>query len=175
MIKYTGPKVKLLRKFGDLNIISTKSIKKRIKTPGVHGKINYINNNRISLSDFYKQRLIEKQKLKSIFGISEKYLKKVYNITLNKNQSLYSFLCLRLDFQVYSLNLATTIYMAKQLINHGKIFVNNKKVTISSYICNSNDIISYINNKNKKIELKIKNNLPTLPLNEIKIKEFFLK
>lgn len=150
MAKYLGPKVKIIRKFGILPGLTNKQIKNRKKTLGQHGKLFLAKSKQLSLSDDYNQKLQEKQKLHYNYGISEKQLIKYYNIAKkNKNSTGKIFLELiesRLDCIVYRLGFASTIPKARQMINHGHILINNKKVNIASFQCKKNDIITINNN-----------------------------
>ncbi len=146
MIKFIGPKLKKIRRLGILPGLSKKIIKKRIKSPGQHGKISIEKTNRFSLSDDYKIRLIEKQKLRFNYGITEKqllsYFKKAQKLKGSLGFLLLKMLELRLDSIVYRLGFSNTIPSARQLINHGHILVNKVKINILSFQCKINDIIS---------------------------------
>jgi len=74
MGRYIGPKVKIVRRLGLLPGLTRKNAKNRKKTPGQHGKIIFLKKSRSSLSDDYKQRLLEKQKLRFNYGVTEKQL-----------------------------------------------------------------------------------------------------
>jgi small subunit ribosomal protein S4 len=114
-----------------------------ILTPGQHGKNRYF---------FFKSRtpyglrLLEKQKLRFNYHLSEKQLLRYVNQAKTKSQStglmLLRLLEMRLDNIVYRLGMAPTILAARQLVNHGHILVNQNKVTIPSYGCQAKDIIS---------------------------------
>lgn len=150
MAKYFGPKVKIIRKFGPLPGLTNKQIKNRKKTLGQHGKLFIAKTKQLSLSDDYNQKLLEKQKLHFNYGISEKQLVKYYNeAKKNKESTGKIFLELiesRLDCIVYRLGFTSTIPSARQMINHGHILVNNKRVNIASFQCKKNDIITINNN-----------------------------
>jgi small subunit ribosomal protein S4 len=121
------------------------SRQKAILTPGQHGKKPYF---------FFKSRtpyglrLLEKQKLRFNYHLSEKQLLRYVNQAKTKSQStglmLLRLLEMRLDNIVYRLGMAPTILAARQLVNHGHILVNQKKVTIPSYGCQANHIISVV-------------------------------
>ena len=146
MVKYLGPKIKIIRKLGQLPGLAQKIIKNRKKTPGQHGKLLHIRANRSSLSDDYKNCLIEKQKLRFNYGITEKQLLACYKLAKKIQGStgtlLLELLEARLDCVIYRLGFASTIPFARQLINHGHIFVNQKRVTIPSFRCKNGDNIS---------------------------------
>jgi small subunit ribosomal protein S4 len=126
------------------------------KTPGQHGKIIFLKKSRSSLSDDYKQRLLEKQKLRFNYGVTEKQLVSYYQkAKVNKGSTgslLLEFLESRLDCIVHRLGFAPTIPSARQIVNHGHVLVNGKLVNIASFLCTTDDIITIKErNKSKKL------------------------
>lgn len=161
MAKYIGPKIKIIRKLGVLPGLTKKNINTRTKTPGQHGRLLDFNNKQFSLADDYRERLVEKQKLRFNYGISEKQLLNYYN-SAKKQQGSTGLLLLealesRLDCIIHRLGFSTTINEGRQFINHGHILVNNKKVNIASFQCRPKDIIQI--NNNFKIKALIINNI----------------
>ena len=146
MVKYIGPKIKIIRRLGSLPGFTRKTIKNRKKTPGQHGKLVFSRAKRSSLSDDYKTRLLEKQKLRFNYGVTEKQLLAYYKLAKKSKGStgalLLELLESRLDCVICRLGFAATIPAARQLINHGHILVNKKRVTIPSFLCDDGDIIS---------------------------------
>lgn len=146
MVRYTGPRIRIIRRLGLLPGLTRKSVKHRTKTPGQHGKLMFTRTKRSSLSDDYKMRLIEKQKLRFNYGITEGQLVAYYQqAKRNKGSTgtnLLQLLESRLDCVVYRLGFASTIPSARQLVNHGHILVNDTLVTIPSFICKNDDLIS---------------------------------
>ncbi len=154
MSRYRGPRVKILRKFiqrtnpkdGNLGVtqtlpgFSTKTIKKQVG-PGQHGAMLLRKK-----SSNYAQRLLEKQKLRFNYGITEKQLVHYVKNALRSKEAtgfaLLQQLEMRLDTIVFNFGLAPTIPSARQLINHGHISVNGQKVTIASYQCQPGESIS---------------------------------
>ncbi len=142
MARYTGPKNKLTRKVGeDLGLKSNplKVARRMMIRPGQHGA-----RGRRKLSD-YGVQLKEKQKLKYIYGILEKQLRKLYE-EASKNptatgSALLSLLERRLDNTVYRLGWAPTRAAARQLVSHGHLQVNNKKMDVPSYRVQVNDVV----------------------------------
>lgn len=141
-------KVKILRRLKiNLPSLTTKKIKiYKQKRPGEH---SFFYSKKTSTKLNYFSKLIEKQKLKFIYGLNEKQLKRYINLAytyFNKNSDiiiiLYDLLELRFDCILYKLGFAKTILEARQMINHGHFFLNNIKITKSSYKCKVNDIIS---------------------------------
>ncbi len=161
MVRYTGPRLKIIRRLGLLPGLTQKELKNRIKTPGQHGKILMAKSRRSSLSDDYKERLIEKQKLRFNYGVTEKQLQAYYKEAKKRKGSTGSILLQllesRLDCLVFRLGFAPSIPSARQLVNHGHITVNNKIVSIPSFICFKNDIISV--KKSEKSKKLITENL----------------
>jgi small subunit ribosomal protein S4 len=146
MVRYTGPRIRIVRRLGLLPGLTRKNIKNRTKTPGQHGKIVFTKSKRLSLSDDYRERLFEKQKLRFNYGINEKQLVSYYKEAKRRKGSTGSLLLelleARLDCVIYRLGFAPTIPSARQLVNHGHVVVNNHVVTIASFICNKGDMIS---------------------------------
>nr|UEQ12129.1 ribosomal protein S4 [Batrachospermum sp.] len=141
MARYRGPRLRICRRLGDLPGLSRKNSKKQAP-PGEHGT-------KIRKPSEYAVRLEEKQKLKFNYGINEKqllrYIKTAKKVQGSTGQVLLQLLEMRLDNTVFRLGMAPTIPAARQLVNHGHISVNNKRVSISSYQCKPGDCISIKN------------------------------
>lgn len=157
MARYRGPKNRIARKFG-ANIFGSlrNPLIHKPNPPGVHGA------RRKKKSDFGMQ-LEEKQKLKAVYGmLTEKKLVQYYKKAVihgNAAQHLMEQLECRLDNIVYRLKLAPTIFAAQQLVAHGHIQVNGKKVDIRSFQVEPGMVVS-IREKSKKLPL-IQNALQT--------------
>lgn len=141
MARYTGNKNRIARRFGT-NIFgrARNPLLHKPNPPGVHGA------RRRKKSD-YGLQLEEKQKLKAVYGmLSEKqlvaYYKKALNKTGNTAQHFAEILECRLDNIVYRLKFANTIFGAHQLVSHGHILVNGKKVDRRSFIVSPGMVIS---------------------------------
>lgn len=139
MAIYRGPREKIERRFGEAVFGKGKALKKRNYGPGQHGK-------RRKSRSVYAQQLMEKQKLKYIYGLLEKQF-----FTLFKNaerckgltgEILIQKLEARLDNVVYRLGIAPTRRAARQLVSHRHITVNGSLVTIPSYHTSVDDLIS---------------------------------
>ena len=145
MVRYTGPRIRIVRRLGLLPGLTRKNIKNRTKTPGQHGKIFLLKAKRSSLSDDYRERLLEKQKLRFNYGVTEKQLVAYYHeakrLKGSTGTSLLELLEARLDCIIYRLGFAPTIPAARQIVNHGHILVNNKLINIPSFICKAGDVI----------------------------------
>ncbi len=142
MARYRGPKHKLARRAG-VNLLekTSASLMRRLNTPpGLHGK-----KRKRRLSEF-GQQLKEKQKAKSVYGLLEKQFKKLLqHVSKQKGDTeelLLSLLERRLDNIVYRLGFAKSRFMARQLVTHGHIILNNKKMTIPSYELKAGDVVS---------------------------------
>ena len=158
MARNTGPKIKLSRKYGvTLTPKAVKYLAKRNYRPGMHGQSPQ------RISEFGTQ-LREKQKAKAYYGIMEKQFRNYYEKASKKvgvtGNTLIEMLELRLDNVVYRSGLATTRPQARQLVSHGFLEVNGKKVNIPSYAVRVGDEIRV--KENKKSSGYIKNLLPTL-------------
>lgn len=143
MARYTGPRNKLARRLGqDLGLkTNPKLLERRLNTlPGQHGK-----RGKGKVSEFGTQ-LAEKQKAKAIYGIMERQFKKYYSLAARTPQAtgevLLSLLERRLDNVVYRLGFVPTRRAARQLISHGNVLVNNKKLNIPSFQVSEGEVIS---------------------------------
>jgi small subunit ribosomal protein S4 len=154
MVRYTGPRLRIIRRLGLLPGLTKKNIKIRKKTPGQHGKLVFTKTKRTSLSGDYKERLIEKQKLRFNYGVTEKQLVSYYKKAKKGKEPtgnlLLEFLESRLDCIIYRLGFASTIPAARQLIIHRHILVNKQLVTIPSFLCSKGDLISVKENMKSK-------------------------
>ena len=151
MSRYRGPKLRIIRRLGELPGFTSK-ITKRTNPPGQHGPAKA---NKKSATSEYGIRLQEKQKLRFNYGVSEKqlysYVKEARRLKGATGLNLLKLLEMRLDNIVYRLGLAPTITSARQYITHGHVLINGKKVNIPSFQCKINDIIS-IKNKPQSIK-----------------------
>ena len=150
-MNYTGPKVKISRKLGlELTPKARKITAKKPYPPGQHGP----SKKRSKQSDYGRQ-LLEKQRLRLQFNISEKqmtnYYKKAASMVGNTGDLLVQLLESRLDTIVYRSGFASSIYAARQYVSHGHIQVNGKRVNISSYQMRLNDLIT-IRESSRKME-----------------------
>jgi len=140
MARYTGPQYKKSRRLNFSTLENGKDLARRPFAPGVHGT-----DRRKKLSE-YGIQLQEKQKVRFLYGLNEKQFHKVFkNASKMKGiagENLLFLLESRLDNLVYRMGLATTRRGARQLVNHGHIMVNDKKVDIPSYTCKVGDVIS---------------------------------
>lgn len=155
-MRYLGSKTKLSRKLGvDLGLKTTGSkshlrlLKRLSVSPGQHGS------QRKKITE-YGLQLKEKQKLKFMFGVSEKQLKRYFNLASKKrgNTAVYlsQFLEKRLDNVVYRLGFAPTRASARQLVSHRHIKVNDQIVNIPSYQIKVGDVISFSKESSKEID-----------------------
>jgi small subunit ribosomal protein S4 len=142
MARYTGPKAKLCRRFGE-NLFGTakydRVLSKRNYPAGQHGK-----SFRRKVSD-YGMHLKEKQKLRLIYCLLEKqfhnYFVKAAKMSGVTGDNLMQLLERRLDNVVYRLGFAVTRMQARQFVGHGHFMVNGKKVDIPSYLLKAEDVI----------------------------------
>ena len=138
MARYSGSRVKIIRRLGLLPGFTTKAIKKSSK---------FLNSKRLSQ---YGLHLQEKQKLRFNYGISEiQLLRYVYlarKVKGSTGQVLLQLLEMRLDNTIFRLGMASTIPAARQLVNHGHICINGSRVSIPSFQCKPGDIITVKDN-----------------------------
>ncbi len=140
MSRYTGPAYKKSRRVGFSTLENGKDLAKRAYKPGVHGQ------DRKAKASNYSIQLNEKQKVKFTYGLNEKQFRILFD-KAGKMQGIHgeNFLKLlesRLDNIVYRMGLAKTRRGSRQLVNHGHILVNGKKVDIPSYCTKPGDVIS---------------------------------
>jgi small subunit ribosomal protein S4 len=154
MARYTGPRVRISRRFGIPIFGPTKYLERRAYGPGVHGP-----KSRRKHTD-YGLGLIEKQKLRYYYGLMERQFRGVYEKALKRRgvtgEQMLQILETRLDNIVYHLGLANTRAAARQMVGHGHIQVNGRKVSIPSYSVRVNDVIT-VKNTNVSRQLATKN------------------
>ena len=155
MARYTGPKTKIARRFGEPIFGADKILAKRNFPPGQHG-----NNKRRKTSE-YGLMLAEKQKAKYTYGVLERQFRNLFDAAARKNgitgvlllQGLES----RLDNVVYRLGIAPTRAAARQLVSHKHIVLNGKVVNIPSCAVKPGDVVG-VREKSKSLEV-IENSL----------------
>lgn len=130
MARYIGPAFKKSRRYGFSTLETGKELRRKQQAPGIHGT------SRKKLSE-YGVQLQEKQKVRFMYGLNEKQLRKTFDAA-GKMQGIHGFNLLillesRLDNLVYRMGFAKTRRAARQLVNHGHILVNGKKVDIPSF------------------------------------------
>ena len=152
MSRYTGPAYKKSRRVGISTLENGKDLAKRPYAPGQHG-----NGRKGKLSN-YGVQLVEKQKIRFIYGISEKQLKKTFEKASKlqgiHGENILKLLESRLDNIVYRMGIASTRRAARQFVNHGHVNVNGKKVDIPSYIVKPGDVISVRENSKEHKAMK---------------------
>ena len=159
MARYTGPNNKQARRVSFSILENGKDIAKRPYGPGQHEK------NKKRKPSNYAIQLNEKQKVRFMYGISEKQFKKLVNDSAKMKgvhgENLLILLESRLDNLVYRAGFATTRRGARQLVNHGHITVNGKKVDIPSYRVKPGDVIAIKENSadHKGIEIALANKI----------------
>lgn len=155
MARYTGPKARISRKFGEPILGDNKAAAKKAYPPGQHGK------GRKRKQSEYAVQLAEKQKAKYIYGILERQFAHTFDKATRKKgvtgEVLLQLLESRLDNTVYRLGIAPTRRAARQLVVHKHIIVNGEVVNYPSYSLRPGDIIG-VREKSKSLEA-IGNNL----------------
>lgn len=140
MARYTGPRVRLSRRFGVPLFGPSKYLDRRPYGPGQHGP----RGGRRKASDF-ALALAEKQKVRFSYGLMEKQFRGVYAKAAAKRgvtgEIMLQILESRLDSVVYGLGFATTRAAARQMVSHGHIMVNGVKSSASSYHVRVNDVV----------------------------------
>lgn len=162
MARYTGPKDRLSRREGFDLFGKGAKLTRLTVPPGMHGPRG------VGKLSLYGRQLREKQKTKRIYGIIERqfknYVKRASRSSGNSGEVLLSFLERRLDNVVFRLGLAPTRMSARQLVSHGHIFVDNRRINIPSFEVKKDDIIT-LTPKAQKMPVIIQtlgedNNLP---------------
>lgn len=137
MSRYRGPRLRVVRRLGELPGLSRKS-PRRAYPPGQHGQA------RKKRSE-YAIRLEEKQKLRFNYGVSERqlvrYVRKARRAAGSTGQVLLQLLEMRLDNTIFRMGMAPTIPAARQLVTHGHVTINGRVVNIPSYQCRPGDAI----------------------------------
>jgi small subunit ribosomal protein S4 len=149
MARYTGPKAKISRKFGEPILGGGKAVQRKNYAPGMHGK------GKKKKQSEYAVQLSEKQKAKYIYGVLERQFAKTYQEAVRrqgiKGENLLKLLESRLDNTVYRLGIAPSRRAARQLVGHRHITVNGQVVNISSYTVKPGDLVA-VREKSKSLE-----------------------
>lgn len=139
MSRYRGPKLRIIRRLGELPGL-TQKICERNYPAGQHGP-----KKRMVKESQYALQLKEKQKLRFNYGLTERqlirYVREAKRRKGSTGENLLQIIETRLDNIVFRLGFAKTIASARQLVNHGHISVNGRRVTIPSFLCSVNDTI----------------------------------
>src|SRR6187401_141815 len=154
MARYKGPRVRISRRFGVPIFGPSKYLDRRNYPPGVHGP-----KSRRKLTD-YGMGLVEKQKLRYFYGLLERQFRGVYERALKRRgvtgEQMLQILETRLDNICYHLGFGNTRAAARQLVTHGHVKVNGRKVNVPSCALKVNDVIE-IKNSNAARQLATKN------------------
>ena len=148
MARYTGPKSKISRKYGEPIFGDTKALEKKPHPPGQHGR------GRRRKKSEYAIQLAEKQKAKYLYGILERQFRNLFSKASRKDgitgENLLQLLESRLDNVVYRLGIAPTRRSARQLVSHKHITVNGNLVNIPSFNVKEGDMIA-VREKSKSL------------------------
>jgi small subunit ribosomal protein S4 len=154
MARYTGPRTRISRRFGIPMFGPDKYLERRNYGPGVHGP-----KSRRKHTD-YGLGLIEKQKLRYFYGLMERQFRGVYERALKRRgvtgEQMLQILETRLDNVVYHLGFSITRAGARQMVSHGHVKVNGRKVNVPSYALKVNDVIE-VRESNVSRQLATKN------------------
>ena len=150
MARYTGPKSKIARKFGEAIFGDDKSFEKKNYPPGQHG-----NNRRRGKKSEYAIQLMEKQKAKYTYGILERQFRNLFEEAKRKEgvtgEILLQLCESRLDNVVYRMGIAPSRRGARQLVSHRHITVNGEVVNIPSYKLRPGDVVG-VREKSKSVQ-----------------------
>ena len=154
MARYTGPRTRISRRFGAPIFGQSKYLERRNYGPGVHGP-----KSRRKVTD-YALGLLEKQKLRYYYGLMERQFRNVYERALKRRgvtgETMLQILETRLDNVVYHLGFANTRPSARQMVSHGHIRVNGRKVNIPSCALKVNDVVE-VKDSNVSRQMATKN------------------
>jgi small subunit ribosomal protein S4 len=141
MARYTGPKSKISRRYGVALFGPSKALERKNYPPGMHGP----KGSRRKRSD-YSAALAEKQKLRFQYGLMERQFRRYFESALRKRgvtgETLLQMLETRLDNVVYRLGFANSRNAARQMVSHGHVAVNSRKVNVSSFNLRAGDIVT---------------------------------
>ena len=158
MARYTKSSYRVSRRLGFSTLETGEELARKPFAPGAHG------NKKAKKLSNYGVQLQEKQKVRFMFGLNEKQFRKTFEDAGKMKgvhgENLYKLLESRLDNLVYRTGFATTRRGARQLVNHGHITVNGKKVDIPSYRCKPGDVIA-IKESDKELAI-VKSSLEAL-------------
>ena len=150
MARYTGPKVRISRRFNEPILGENKALQKKNYAPGQHGR------GKKRKQSEYATQLYEKQKAKYIYGLLERQFAKLFSEASRKKgvtgETLLQLLESRLDNTVYRLGIAPTRRAARQLVLHKHISVNGEIVNISSFTVKPGDLIG-VRERSKSLEV----------------------
>lgn len=150
MARYTGPKVRISRRFNEPILGDNKALQKKNYAPGQHGR------GKKRKQSEYAIQLYEKQKAKYIYGLLERQFAKLFSEASRKKgvtgETLLQLLEARLDNTVYRLGIAPTRRAARQLVLHKHISVNGEIVNISSYTLKPGDLVG-VRERSKSLEV----------------------
>ncbi|WP_459211083.1 30S ribosomal protein S4 [Aquimarina rhabdastrellae] len=153
MARYTGPKTKIARKFGQAIFGDDKSFERRNYPPGQHG-----NNRRRGKKSEYAIQLMEKQKAKYTYGILERQFRNLFEKATRSSgitgEVLLQLCESRLDNVVFRMGLASSRRAARQLVSHRHITVNGELVNIPSYQLKAGDVVG-VREKSKSLEVVV--------------------
>ena len=141
MARYTGPKSKISRRFGVAIFGPSKALERKNYPPGMHGP----KGSRRKQSE-YALALAEKQKLRYQYGVLERQFRRYFEIALTRRgitgEILLQLLETRLDNVIFRLGFANSRNAARQMVGHGHVTVNGRKVDISSFNLRSGDVVA---------------------------------
>ncbi|MCS6894727.1 MAG: 30S ribosomal protein S4 [Bacteroidia bacterium] len=141
MARYTGPRLRISRRFGEPIFGASRTLSRKSYPPGIHGRFK-----RGGKLSEYGRQLMEKQKAKAIYGLLERqfrrFFEKAARMKGNTGENLLQLLERRLDNVVYRMGFARTRPAARQLVSHGHILVNGRPVNIPSYLVSPGNVIS---------------------------------
>lgn len=144
MARYTGPKTKISRRFGELITGNGKWLTKNSNPPGMHGGTK-----KRKTPGEYALQLKEKQKAKYTYGLLEKQFRKTFEEASRRKgvtgENLIKLLEARLDNTVYRMGISISRQSSRQLVSHKHITVNGEVMNIPSYSCKAGDVIGLKN------------------------------
>lgn len=143
MARYKGPRTRISRRFGTPIFGPSKYLDRRNYPPGIHGPRSRRKHTEYGLA------LMEKQKLRYYYGLMERQFRRVYETAARRRgvtgEQMLQILETRLDNVVYQLGFANTRAGARQMVAHGHVQVNGRKVSVPSYALKVDDVVEVKN------------------------------
>jgi len=175
MARYRGPRLRVIRRLGELPGF-TQKVCTRNTPPGQHGVKKKVTGTQKSKESQYGVRLKEKQKLRFNYGISERqlmnYIREARRRKGSTGEILLQLLEMRLDNVVFRLGFAPTIAAARQLVTHGHVVINSKKMTIPSYLCRVKDFIAVVPNSREFVKKSFERAIQKIEQSDLSINSY---
>lgn len=153
MVKYIGPRLKIIRRIGALPGFKFRTVTSRKKSPGEHGTKCYLRRFKYKPLAFYQSEnsrfLKDRQRIRFNYSLTFQKYKKYSDLQKKLNKDILILLEERFDVVTFKLGFSFSIQQARQFILHGQLLLNNKVIKNPGYVCKAGDVISV----NKKLTI----------------------